>query len=90
MKRTLPYTHLQTFVDEKPKKHFSCEFSENFVAAIVIKASFHVSVEFSTLRTYISCAAFTFQNKIKNSNINLYGANFPYGFHASTCSKRAQ
>ena len=57
---------------------------------MVIKASFCVSEEFSKLRMYISCAAFTFQNKFKDFNINPYGANFPYRLHASTSSQRAQ
>ena len=86
LKITLPCTHLQTFVDKQPKKQFSCEFSENFATAIVIKASSCVSAEFSTLLTNISCAAFTLQNKFKNSDINPYRANFPYRVHASTSS----
>ena len=90
LKMTLPYTHLQTFVDKQPKKQFSCEFSENFETDIVIKASFRVSEVFSTLCTYIFCAAFTFQIKFKDSDINPYGTNFPYRFHASTSSQRAQ
>ena len=55
--RTLPDTHLQThlFVGKQPKKQFFCEFSENFVTVIVIKASFRVSAEVSASRTYISC-----------------------------------
>ena len=48
------------FVDKQPKKQFSCEFSGNFATVIVIKVSFCVSAEFSTLRTYISYAAFAF------------------------------
>ena len=55
LKKTLPGTHLQTFVDNQPKKQFFCELSENFETAVVLKASFRVSAEFSTSRTYISC-----------------------------------
>ena len=54
-KRTLPDSHLQTFVDKQPKKQFLYELSEHFVTAIVIKASFRIIAEFSTSRTYISC-----------------------------------
>ena len=37
LKRSLPYTHLSTFVNQPLKKQFSCEFFENFITAIVIK-----------------------------------------------------
>ena len=65
LKITLSYTHLQIFVGKQSKKQFSREFSENFATVIVIKSSFCVSAEFSTLRTYISCAAFNFQKEKK-------------------------
>ena len=55
LKRTLPDTHLQTFVDKHPEKQFFCELSENFVTAFGIKASFRVSAEFNMSRTHISC-----------------------------------
>ena len=42
LKKTLPYNHLQTFVDQKPKQQNSCKFSENFISAIVIKVSYCV------------------------------------------------
>ena len=48
LKRTLPDTHLWTFVDRQPKIQFFCEFAENFVTAIVIKASLHVTEGLST------------------------------------------
>ena len=39
----------------QPKEQLFCELSENFVTAIVSKASFRVSAEFSTSRIYIFC-----------------------------------
>ena len=96
-KKTLPCTHLLTFVDQhvKKKKKIPCELSENFIAAIVIKESFCVSAWFcrsSILPLYflfqerIKCFFFLLfkTNKIKNFKINPYRANLFTGFHAST------
>lgn len=43
LKRILPHTHLQTFVDQQPKQQPTFAFFENFKIAIVIKMLFHVS-----------------------------------------------
>ena len=63
LKRTLLYTHLQTFIDQQPKEQFSCYFSENFITAIVIKAYSFVQVHNSA---HYTCTFF-----VSNKNIVL-------------------
>lgn len=38
-----PHTHLPTFVDQKPKKYFSCDCFKNLITAFVIKTLFRMS-----------------------------------------------